>query len=231
LSSSPPNSKRTIAKITRLIDALTSPKRQNIAAWRYVAEMLLLNLPNCVDLNSTQTKSLPFIFGDVLLDGVTCSVKSSFQENVNSWAGVANQAGLHSTSLFDKQGNFKSKVFQNDLGSMIFCFRDNTSMPEEDVFTINWWMTDPVRVDDIESRARAAGFTEGKTRSTKMISDIFGETKFLWACTFTDLSANINNEDLESIQIKQQLESLIDNLSDSQVRSTIKYINALIQEV
>jgi hypothetical protein len=116
---------------------------------------------------------------------------------------------------------------------MIFCFRkDRQSLPGEDVFSIEWYMTDPVPAKDIDERARKIGLDSSprKTRSVLKINEIFGAPKLLFACTFTDLSSEINDADRAQLFKFQELEKLIDSLTDEQLSKTINYVNSLIQQ-
>jgi len=207
-------------RFSRIFEALTHPNRQNVAAWKYVAEQMLENRGF---VSTNVTRSMPSVFGDTKKDGCLYSVKSSFQRNSNTWNNVIGQVGLNARSLVDASGELRRELFAKhacNAAGMIFCIRKDLSA---DSFSINWFKTDEVQIEELAMIAKEVLSQKDRVRAVNSIVKMFGAPKLYWQIILPIYEKAENNYGK-----KLELYDMIDTLPEDKYDALYEYIRGLI---
>jgi hypothetical protein len=213
------NPSARVYKFSRIFEALTNPDRQNVAAWKYVAEQMLENRGFA---STNTTRSMPSVFGDTKKDECLYSVKSSFQKTSNTWNSVISQAKLLRRSLVDETGSLKTSVFiKNNCNraGMIFCFRNDIA---EDTFTVSWYKTPEVELEELNSRILTV-FSKSAIRDRASIEKLFGAPQLYWQIILPNYTKGEG-----SYTKKLELYDMIDALSEDKYEALYSYIRDLL---
>ncbi len=211
-----------VYRFSRILEALTNPARQNVAAWKYVAEQMLENR-DFVSTNSP--RQMPSVFGDSTLDNCLYAVKSSFQKRANTWNSVINYAKLNRASLFDESGRLKTKTFNDNncnSAGMIFCFRRDIS---EEQFSINWFKTEPIILETLSQLALDVFSESPSITSSEKIIQIFGQPEPFWQIKLRNYSKGDN-----LYSQKLDLYDMIDDLPEEKYKLLMNYVTGLLAD-
>jgi len=211
-----------VYRFSRILEALTNPARQNVAAWKYVAEQMLENR-GFVSTNSP--RQMPSVFGDTVFDDCLYAVKSSFQKRSNTWNSVINYAKLNRVSLFDESGRLKAETFSKNncnAGGMIFCFRRDIS---EEMFSINWFKTEPVVLETLSQLAIDVFAEASSITSSEKIIQIFGNPEPFWQIKLRNYSKGDN-----LYSQKLELYDMIDDLPEEKYELLMNYVKDLLTD-
>ena len=137
-----------VIRLSKIVDAMTSPDSQNIIAWQTVAEGFLQNFGFSAPLGKNSD------FYDVTKDDAGYSVKSSFSKESNITPSVIiNNGTLDFKTLFfpEKSGAVKTgkyfiKKAKSDIKkiSIIICYRKDNKV--DNTFTIYWKKTTDIEL-------------------------------------------------------------------------------------
>lgn len=209
-----------VYRFSSILEALTNPARQNIAAWKYVAEQMLENRGF---VSTNVPRQMPSVFGDTKKDSCLYAVKSSFQKRSNTWNSVINYAKLNRSSLISETEKLKIKTFNKNgcnTAGIIFCFRRDIS---EEQFVINWFKTEPIVLETLEQLAIDV-FTESATiTSSEKIVQIFGQPEPFWQIKLRNYSKG-NSKYTQ----KLELYDVIDDLPEEKYDMLMSYMTKLL---
>ena len=232
-----------VIRLSKIVDAMTSPDSQNVIAWQTVAEGFLQNF----GFSPPFGKNISFY--DVAKGEVGYSVKSSFSKEDKE---VLSNVYLNFGTLFDKKDNqvfIKTNISKYKQISIIACFRKNNRVDK--TFKIVWQKTPEIAMEDFlknlrnqfpdnapkklkdfkdqETQQLALSFvsnpvTESYDRANKKeVENIFdGDFQTFLTITFKDFS----QESITSYKQKIEIMNVLRRASDEQLSSIFDYFNS-----
>lgn len=227
-----------VIRLSKIVDAMTSPDSQNVIAWQTVAEGFLQNF----GFSPPFGKNISFY--DVAKGEVGYSVKSSFSKEDKE---VLSNVYLNFGTLFDKKDNqvfIKTNISEYKKISIIACFRKNNRADKN--FKIVWQKTPEIAMEDFlknlrnqfpnnapkklknfnDQQTRQVGLfpvTESYDRANKKeVENILGDFQTFLTITFKDFS----QESITSYKQKIEIMNVLRRASDEQLSSIFDYFNS-----